>query len=221
MSEFRQSADDGRRYCRCMLSASTPIHDSAHDPSDDPTHDGAVEVSLPASSTAPSTAPSAVHPRLRRIASPIGRIELTGDGERIIALVIEREGRLPRDAESERSDSVLDRAATQLTEYFAGNRTNFDLPFEPAGTPFQRTVWNHLAALPFGAITTYGEIGRATGRPTAGRAVGGAVGANPLPILVPCHRVLASDGRITGYSGGDGIPTKVWLLDHEGIEHRS
>jgi methylated-DNA-[protein]-cysteine S-methyltransferase len=77
-----------------------------------------------------------------------------------------------------------------------------------------------LRQLPFGAAVSYADIGRAMGRPTAGRAVGGAVGANPIPIIVPCHRVLASDQRITGYSGGDGIPTKVWLLDHERIAHR-
>ncbi|MDQ4138519.1 MAG: methylated-DNA--[protein]-cysteine S-methyltransferase, partial [Actinomycetota bacterium] len=82
-------------------------------------------------------------------------------------------------------------------------------------------VWQYLSTLPFGAVASYGEIGRSTGRPAAGRAVGGAVGANPVPILVPCHRVLASNRRITGYSGGNGIPTKVWLLDHEGIEHRA
>jgi methylated-DNA-[protein]-cysteine S-methyltransferase len=81
-------------------------------------------------------------------------------------------------------------------------------------------VWQLLGEVPFGDVLSYGEIGRSTGRPTAGRAVGGAVGANPVPIIVPCHRVLASDGRITGYSGGNGIPTKVWLLDHEGIPHK-
>jgi methylated-DNA-[protein]-cysteine S-methyltransferase len=81
-------------------------------------------------------------------------------------------------------------------------------------------VWNALTQIPFGAVRSYGDVGMTTGRSTAGRAVGGAVGANPVPIIVPCHRVLASDGRITGYSGGNGIPTKVWLLDHEGIAHR-
>jgi methylated-DNA-[protein]-cysteine S-methyltransferase len=78
-------------------------------------------------------------------------------------------------------------------------------------------VWQRLAELDFGEATSYGEIGRATGRPSAGRAVGGAIGANPIPIIVPCHRVLGANGRITGYSGGNGIPTKSWLLDHEGI----
>jgi methylated-DNA-[protein]-cysteine S-methyltransferase len=158
---------------------------------------------------------------LRRIDSPIGRIEVASDGEAITSLSIERAGELPFDHEPERSNPVLDRAAVQLAEYFAGERTDFDLPVQVTGTAFQQAVWTELARLRFGEVISYGELGHATGRATAGRAVGGAVGANPVPIIVPCHRVLASNQRITGYSGGNGIPTKVWLLDHEGIEHRS
>ncbi|MCU1578601.1 MAG: methylated-DNA--[protein]-cysteine S-methyltransferase [Rhodoglobus sp.] len=158
---------------------------------------------------------------LRRIDSPIGRIEITSDGDAVTTLSIERAGHLPWEEVPERTTTVLDLAATQLGEYFAGTRTNFDVPVRLNGTEFQRSVWNELAQLPFGGVVSYGEIGTSTGRATAGRAVGGAVGANPVPIIVPCHRVLASNGRITGYSGGNGVPTKVWLLDHEGIEHRS
>lgn len=158
-----------------------------------------------------------VEPLLRRIDSPIGRIELTSDGEAIISLTIERGGHLPLEALPENSDSVLDTAAEQLTEYFYGERRSFDVPVTLAGTEFQRAVWAGLGELEFGQITSYGELGRSTGRPTAGRAVGGAVGANPVPILVPCHRVLASNNRITGYSAGEGVPTKLWLLAHEGI----
>ena len=88
------------------------------------------------------------------------------------------------------------------------------------GTAFQRAVWEQLVELQWGEVISYGELGRGTGRATAGRAVGGAVGANPVPIIVPCHRVLGANGVITGYSGGEGIPTKSWLLDHEGIPHR-
>ena len=157
---------------------------------------------------------------LRRMESPIGRILVTGDGTAVTSLVIERGGVLPLDDAPERGDGVLDTAVAQLTEYFAGGRRSFDVPVVTRGTEFQRAVWQYLSTLPFGEVSSYGEIGRTTGRPTAGRAVGGAVGANPVPILVPCHRVLASNRRITGYSGGNGIPTKVWLLDHEGIEHR-
>lgn len=158
---------------------------------------------------------------LRRLDSPIGRIEVIGNGEAIVSLSIEKDGRLPWDELPERSDPVLERAAEQLDEYFAGHRQDFDLPLALAGTAFQLAVWEQLVALDFGEIVSYGELGMATGRATAGRAVGGAVGANPIPIIVPCHRVLGSDGRITGYSGGEGIPTKSWLLDHEGIAHRA
>ena len=165
-------------------------------------------------------APAPTSQFLRRMGSPIGRILLTGDGTAVTSLVIERGGVLPLDDAREHGDDVLDTAVTQLTEYFSGGRRSFDVPVATRGTEFQRAVWQYLSTLPFGAVSSYGEIGRTTGRPSAGRAVGGAVGANPVPILVPCHRVLASNRRITGYSGGNGIPTKVWLLDHEGIEHR-
>jgi len=154
---------------------------------------------------------------LRRVDSPIGRIELTGTDAAIVSLSIEKAGHLPHEAEPEHSNPVLEEAARQLAEYFAGTRHSFELPLSPSGTEFQKAVWQQLAELDFGEATSYGEIGRATGRPSAARAVGGAIGANPLPIIVPCHRVLGADGRITGYSGGNGIPTKSWLLDHEGI----
>lgn len=164
-----------------------------------------------------TTTPAPTH--LRRLESPIGRIEVIGNGEAIVSLSIEKGGMLPGDALPEQGDAVLDRAAGQLAEYFAGHRRDFDLPLSLAGTAFQLAVWEQLVALDFGEVISYGELGMATGRATAGRAVGGAVGANPIPIIVPCHRVLGSDGRITGYSGGAGISTKSWLLEHEGIAH--
>ena len=168
--------------------------------------------------TAPHAPSSPAH--LKRIYSPIGRIELTSDGAAVTSLAVEREGSLPWQTLPENSVSVLEEAARQLAEYFAGKRRDFDVPVHVRGTEFQRSVWSELGEIAFGHVLSYGEIGMATGRPAAGRAVGGAVGANPIPIIVPCHRVLGSDGRITGYSAGDGIPTKVWLLDHEGIAHR-
>lgn len=158
---------------------------------------------------------------LRRMASPIGRLEIIGNGEAITSLSIERDGKLPHDEFPEQTDEVLERAVEQLQQYFAGHRHDFDLPLSLAGTAFQLAVWEQLVDLEFGEVVSYGELGLATGRPTAGRAVGGAVGANPIPIIVPCHRVLGSDGRITGYSGGEGIPTKAWLLEHEGVEHNT
>lgn len=154
---------------------------------------------------------------LVRTGSPIGRIELTSDGNSLTTLTIERDGSLPFDSMVENSNRVLDRAADQLEEYFAGRRRSFSVPLAARGTPFQHSIWDQLTALEWGEVTTYGELGLGTGRATAGRAVGGAIGANPIPIIVPCHRVLGSDGRVTGYSGGSGIPTKLWLLEHEGI----
>lgn len=157
---------------------------------------------------------------LRRLDTPIGRIEVVGDGSAIIALSIERDGLLPHDEQDERPDAVTDLAVAQLAEYFDGRRHDFDVPVALAGTDFQLSVWERLVDLQWGEVISYGELGHTTGRATAGRAVGGAVGANPVPIIVPCHRVLGANGVITGYSGGEGIPTKAWLLEHEGIAHR-
>ncbi|MCC6270365.1 MAG: methylated-DNA--[protein]-cysteine S-methyltransferase [Microbacteriaceae bacterium] len=154
---------------------------------------------------------------LLRVDSPIGRLELTSNGTSLITLAIEKDGSLPLDATPEHADRVLNRAARQLEEYFAGRRRSFSVPLAARGTTFQHAIWDQLRELEWGEVTTYGELGLGTGRPTAGRAVGGAIGANPIPIIVPCHRVLGSDGRVTGYSGGAGIPTKLWLLEHEGV----
>jgi methylated-DNA-[protein]-cysteine S-methyltransferase len=160
-------------------------------------------------------------PSLIRVASPIGRLELTSSPAGIVSLSIETDGHLPLESLPEKPTPVLRRATRQLTEYFAGTRTVFDVPVSlQAGTPFQRSVWQELSTLPFGSVVTYGELGQSIGRPGSGRAIGGAVGANPIPIIVGCHRVLATTGRITGYSAGEGIATKAWLLDHEGIGHK-
>jgi methylated-DNA-[protein]-cysteine S-methyltransferase len=156
---------------------------------------------------------------IKRIDSPIGRIEITSDGAAITSLSIERAGTLPFDELPEKTNALLDLAAKQLGEYFNGKRQLFELPVALHGTTFQESIWNQLVDIPFGEVMSYGELGVASGRASAGRAVGGAVGANPIPIIVPCHRVLAGNRKITGYSGGNGVPTKVWLLDHEGIEH--
>lgn len=124
-------------------------------------------------------------------------------------------------ADSSADDTaVLERAATQLSEYFAGARTVFDLPVSYQGTAFQRAIWHQLEEIPFGTSVTYNDLGQAAGIGIAPRAVGGAVGKNPVPIIVPCHRVIGASGKITGYSGGDGIPTKEKLLALEGISYR-
>jgi methylated-DNA-[protein]-cysteine S-methyltransferase len=154
---------------------------------------------------------------LTRIASPIGRLEILGDDEAVTALHIERGGVLPHDGEPERSNPLLDSTATQLREYFAAKRSVFDVPVRVDGTPFQRAVWTELGRLGWGEAVSYGALAAAIGKHGSSRAIGGAVGANPVPIIVGCHRVLGSDGRITGYSGGEGVSTKLWLLQHEHI----
>ncbi|WP_353815496.1 methylated-DNA--[protein]-cysteine S-methyltransferase [Agromyces sp. SYSU T00266] len=156
-------------------------------------------------------------PYLIRLSSPVGRIELQADDSALTSLTIERDGALPHDDLPERTSALLETARSQLDEYFDGRRTSFDIPVRLDGTPFQRAVWAELQRLAWGEATSYGALAAAVGRPGSARAIGGAVGANPMPIIVGCHRVLASDGRITGYSGGEGIPTKVWLLGHEQI----
>jgi methylated-DNA-[protein]-cysteine S-methyltransferase len=108
---------------------------------------------------------------------------------------------------------ILRRTAAQLDEYFAGSRTRFDVPLDLQGTRFQLAAWRSLADIPFGATTSYGRQAAALGIPTASRALGAANGANPVCIVLPCHRVIGADGSLTGFGGG--LPTKQWLLDHE------
>jgi methylated-DNA-[protein]-cysteine S-methyltransferase len=108
---------------------------------------------------------------------------------------------------------VLARTAAQLAEYFAGERRDFDVPLAPRGTGFQQRVWRELGKIPYGETRSYGELARAIGRPAASRAIGAANGKNPISILVPCHRVIAGTGALTGYAGG--LAAKRWLLEHE------
>jgi methylated-DNA-[protein]-cysteine S-methyltransferase len=154
---------------------------------------------------------------LLRTDSPIGRIELTAGTSRLTSLTIEQNGRLPRDDRPENPNDVLARARDQLAEYFGGDRRLFDLPIAPRGTDFQRAVWKRIGRVRWGQSVSYGQLAAALGRPLAGRAIGRAVAANPLPLIIGCHRVLSSEGRVVGYTGGKGIPTKVWLLQHEGL----
>lgn len=111
------------------------------------------------------------------------------------------------------SDDIFADTITQLTEYFAGKRTNFDLPLAPSGTDFQQKVWAELCRIPFGETITYGELAQRINQPTAARAVGAANGKNPLPVVVPCHRVIGSSGTLIGYAGG--IQIKATLLSIE------
>ena len=112
----------------------------------------------------------------------------------------------------------LRQATDELRRYFAGERVQFSCPLDLRGTPFQLSVWRELCRIPYGEVRSYGEIASAIGRASASRAVGAANGANPIAIIVPCHRVIGSGGTLTGYSGG--LPTKSWLLSLEGVKHK-
>ena len=155
--------------------------------------------------------------------SPVGPLHLASNGEALTSLVIVGSVSPLPDSHtcSDKTDRVLASAAKELGQYFAGKRTTFDVPVSFAGTQFQHEVWSALANIPFGQTYTYGELGAQAGRPGSGRAVGGCVGRNPIAIIVPCHRVLGSERKITGFSGGNGITTKQWLLEHERIDYRS
>jgi len=149
------------------------------------------------------------------MASPIGRLELVEAGAALVAIHFDA----PADGspQHERGGSpVLAEAHRQVAEYFEGARRDFDLPLRPAGTEFQRRVWAVLETVPWGTTTTYGTIAARLGLPPgASRAVGAANGANPLPVVLPCHRVIGSDGSLTGYAGG--LERKALLLRLEGV----
>jgi methylated-DNA-[protein]-cysteine S-methyltransferase len=142
-------------------------------------------------------------------AGAVVRIELVKDRS-IAGLFTEPGTRLVEDA------ARTAHVERQLAEYFAGQRRSFDLELAPRGTPFEQEVWAALRAIPFGETRSYGEIAAALGRPGAARAVGRANGANPIPIVVPCHRVLGSDGSLTGFGGG--LEAKERLLELEGAK---
>lgn len=146
------------------------------------------------------------------IESPIGRVSVYERDGKIVYLEMGGEG-----AANASPSSVVTQALQELAEYFAGHRKEFKVPVHLEGTEFQRAVWREIEAIPFGQTKSYAEIAAALGKPQASRAVGGAVGSNPVALIVGCHRVMGASGRITGYSGGDGIPTKRWLLAHESI----
>jgi methylated-DNA-[protein]-cysteine S-methyltransferase len=123
------------------------------------------------------------------------------------------DGEPPPEGALEGGADILDAAVTQIREYFAGARTTFDLPLDLGGTPFQQKVWLELGSIPFGTTISYGEQARRIGRPQAARAVGAANGRNPVPVVLPCHRVIGSGGALTGFGGG--LDTKRTLLRHE------
>ena len=115
----------------------------------------------------------------------------------------------------EHANNLTQNAVHQLQEYFQLRRHSFDLPLNPEGTEFQKAVWNQLLKIPISQKSSYGKLASLVGKPKAARAIGGAVGANPIAIVIPCHRVVATNGKITGYTGGEGIKTKQFLLEME------
>lgn len=146
------------------------------------------------------------------IDSPIGKIAIFAENEKIIRLELKTEQK----ADSVKTEKVLAEAEKQLFEYFSGERKIFELEYEFSGTEFQKSVWNELLKIPFGKTKTYGEIAKEIGNPKAGRAVGSACNKNPLPIIVPCHRVIGANGKLTGFACG--TKTKEWFLGHEAMQ---
>ncbi len=149
--------------------------------------------------------------RHRTIGSPLGPLLLVAEGEALVAVHLP--GRHAAPPAGEEDAPVLADAADQLAGYFAGERTAFDLPLAPRGTPFQLAVWEALRRIPYGETRSYAQVAREIGRADRVRAVGGANARNPLAIVVPCHRVVGSDGSLTGYAGG--LACKRALLDLE------
>lgn len=152
----------------------------------------------------------------KTISSPVGTLTLVASGKGLVAILWENDspdrvklGAVAEDA----AHPVLEAAEAQLREYFAGTRTRFDLPLDFRGTDFQKSVWAELLAIPFGETRSYGEIAAKLGRPTASRAVGAANGRNPISIVAPCHRVIGSTGKLTGFAGG--LEAKEYLLTLE------
>lgn len=148
------------------------------------------------------------------IDSPIGTLGLIADDDALVEVRFANSPLRPGEGgERDPGHPVLAAAARQLAEYFAGGRQDFELPLHPGGTPFQQAAWAALRTIPYGATVSYGEQARRLGDANKARAVGAANGRNPIPIIVPCHRVVGSNGHLTGFGGG--IDAKVWLLDHE------
>ncbi len=149
-----------------------------------------------------------------RIDSPLGELLAARDEGGITALYLPTGKNATRpDPSWQRSDAAFDDVRSQLGEYFAGRRQQFELALNPSGTKFQKQVWTALCDIGYGETTSYGKTAAAIGHPNGSRAVGTANGQNPISIIVPCHRVIGADGSLTGYGGG--LPAKRWLLDHE------
>jgi methylated-DNA-[protein]-cysteine S-methyltransferase len=158
--------------------------------------------------------------RYCEISSPIGRLLLAGDGEGLRRIAFQSERRPAEVAERRQlTEEPFREAIAQLDSYFAGRLRRFDLALAPEGTPFQKEVWSALRAIPYGETVSYSELARRIGRPAVSRAVGAANGRNPIPIVIPCHRVIGANGSLTGFGGG--LVIKRRLLELEGGCYRA
>jgi len=153
--------------------------------------------------------------RFAELKSPLGKLTLESDGEALTRIRLpEEEWEPDSQAKRVRKPELFAEAAAQLGAFFRGERKRFDLKLNPGGTDFQKRVWALLCEIPRGKTITYGELARRVGNPKAHRAVGAANGKNPIPIIIPCHRVIGSNGKLTGYAGG--LEAKKKLLEIEG-----
>jgi methylated-DNA-[protein]-cysteine S-methyltransferase len=149
--------------------------------------------------------------------TPIDRLVLASDGSAIVGVwMANAEPDDRRWLDRRGSDAVLDDARRELDAYFAGRLRTFNIPLAPNGTEFQRRVWSALRDIPFGTTISYADLARRVSNAAAVRAVGAANGRNPIPVIVPCHRVIGSNGSLTGFGGG--LPRKQWLLRHEAAQ---
>ena len=156
--------------------------------------------------------------------TPLGRLRLTAVRDGLTGIAFDGDRYAPPKIPSWVQDPafpVLRRAAAQLATYFAGKRQSFQLPLVPTGTSFQRAVWDAIATVPAGETISYAELARRAGHPGSARAAGAATGRNPLAIVIPCHRIVGSDGSLTGYAGGLDRKRALLALEQEGARVRS
>lgn len=158
--------------------------------------------------------PLQLPPISREISSPLGRLLLVSNGHALTGLYTQDGRHKAPQHRTGGNDALLDQTEDELHGYFKGKRRHFTLPLAPEGTPFQRTVWDALLTIPHGKTWSYQKLAKAIGKAKACRAVGSANGKNPISIIIPCHRVIATDGGLGGYTGG--LQRKCWLLAHEG-----
>ncbi len=147
------------------------------------------------------------------VVTAIGVLEVAGDDQAIASVKF-----TDQVSDVSVTSRVVRTCMRQLQEYFSGKRRRFSVPLAPQGTAFQQAVWKELLRVSYGKTSTYGAVAKAIGRPRAARAVGGATGRNPIAVVIPCHRVIGADGKLTGYAGG--LDRKSWLLEREGSPRR-